>query len=124
MSTTFRPERAGEAIRMAVARALATEIQDPRLRHVTITDVEMTHDLQFARIFYTVLGDEEARREAERGFESARSFLRGRIGDEVPLRTVPDIAFHYDKSTDNAMRIEEILSSLPELQKEEEEASD
>jgi len=119
MSTTFRPERAGEAIRMSVARTLSTDIQDPRLQTATITEVEMTHDLQFARIFYTVRGDEHARGEAERGFESAKSFLRSRISDEVPLRTVPDIGFYYDKSTDNAARIEELLAGLPELQKDE-----
>jgi ribosome-binding factor A len=118
MSTTFRPERAGEAIRTTVARALTTEVQDPRLRGVTITAVDVTHDLQFARIYYTVLGDDDARRDAERGFESAQPFLRGKIGQEVPLRSVPEIGFYYDQSIDNAQRIEDILSSLPELKKD------
>lgn len=121
MSTTFRADRAGEAIRATIARALTQEIQDPRLRQVTITAVEVTHDLQFARVFYTVLGDEEARRLAQKGFESATPFLRSLVGQEVPLRSVPEIAFRYDRGVENAARIDEILSALPELREERKE---
>ena len=119
MSTTFRADRAGEAIRMAVARVLREEVSDPRLENVTITACEVARDLGFARIFYTVFGDDEARVAAEAGFESAKPFLRSRVGEEVPLRTVPELAFKYDNSTDNALRLEEIFSSLPELQSSE-----
>jgi ribosome-binding factor A len=118
MSTTFRSDRAAEAIRACVAAALTTEIQDPRLRLVTITHVEVSRDLQNAKIYYTVLGDKDAREDAERGFESAKPFLRSKIGEEVQLRLVPEITFRYDGGTDNAMTVEEILNSLPELKKE------
>jgi len=116
MSTTFRSDRAAEAIRMAVAKILREEVQDPRLGFVTITTCDVSHDLQNAKIFYTVLGDNDARLDAQAGFDSARPFLRSRIGQEVPLRTVPEVMFRYDNSTDHAMRIEELLSGLPELQ--------
>jgi len=120
MSTTFRSDRAAEAIRAAVARTVSQEIQDPRLRMVTITACEVSRDLQNAKIFYTVMGDEAARLDAQRGFESAAPFLRSRVGEEVPLRTVPEIIFRYDRSTENASRIEELLAGLPELQKKDE----
>ena len=68
MSTTFRADRAGEAIRMAVARVLREEVSDPRLESVTITACEVARDLGFARIFYTVYGDDDARAAAEAGF--------------------------------------------------------
>ncbi len=118
MSTTFRADRAGEAIRMAVARLIRQEVSDPRLEPVTITAVEVTRDLGHAKIFYTVLGDEEAREAAQGGFESAMPFLRSRVGQEVPLRTVPELAFRYDMSTDNALRLDAIFASLPELHPE------
>ena len=120
MSTTFRSDRAAEAIRAAVARTISQEVQDPRLRMVTITSCEVSRDLQNAKLFYTVMGDEEAQLDAQRGFESATPFLRSRVGEEVPLRTVPEIIFRYDRSAENASRIEELLAGLPELQKKDE----
>ena len=119
MSTTFRSDRAGEAIRMTVSKVLLQESSDPRLKPVTITGCEVSRDLQNAKVFYTVLGDDQARRAAQDAFASATPFLRSRVGEEVPLRTVPEIIFRYDNSTDNAMRIEELLSGLPELKKDE-----
>jgi ribosome-binding factor A len=115
MSTTFRPERAAEAIHEAVAKVLTTEVSDPRLQHVTIMRVEVTDDLSFARIYY-VVRDEEERYEANRAFERATPFLRSRVGQEVPLRTVPELSFRYDKGVDNAARVAQLLADLPELQ--------
>lgn len=116
MSTTFRSDRAAEAIRGTVARVLTTEVQDPRLHTVTITGCEVSRDLQHAKLFYTVLGDEETQRQAREGFERATPFLRSRVGQEVPMRTVPELLFRYDRSLENANRLEEILAGLPELQ--------
>ncbi len=118
MSTTFRSDRAAEAIRMAVSRALREEISDPSLQNVTITRVEVTHDLSFARVFYTVLGGADERSAAQLGFDRAAPFLRSKIGENVPLRTVPDIGFKFDKGVENQMRMDEIFASLPELQGE------
>jgi ribosome-binding factor A len=118
MSTTFRPERAAEAIHEAVARILQAEVSDPRLQHVTITRCEITDDLSFARIFY-IVRDEDDRERAAQGFERATPFLRSRVGQEVVLRTVPELSFRYDKGVDNTARIEELLSGLPELKKDE-----
>jgi ribosome-binding factor A len=120
MSTTFRSDRAAEAIRAAAANIIREEVHDPGLGFVTITACEVSRDLQNAKIFYTVLGGEEERLAAEAAFERAQPFLRSRIGEEIALRTVPEMLFRYDRSTDNAMRIEELLAGLPELKKDEE----
>ena len=118
MATTFRSDRAAEAIRMAVARALREDIADPTLQSATITRVEVTHDLSFARIYFTVMGDASAQREAQLGFDRALPFFRTKVGDEVPLKSVPDLGFHFDKGVENQMRMEEIFATLPELQKD------
>jgi ribosome-binding factor A len=120
MSTTFRSDRAAEAIRAAVSKALLIEVHDPRLSKVTITHVEVSRDLQNAKIYYTVLGEKEARDDAERAFQSAKPMFRSKIGEEVQLRLVPEITFRYDGGTDNAMSVEDILNSLPELKKSDE----
>lgn len=119
MSTTFRPERVGEAVHEAVARILGSEVSDPRLQHVTITRCEISHDLSYAKIFYTVSGGEEEQLDAARAFDRATPFLRSRVGQEVVLRTVPELSFRYDKGTENAMRIEELLAELPELKQDQ-----
>jgi ribosome-binding factor A len=118
MSTTFRSDRAAEVIRAAIAKAIREDVSDPRLGFVTLTACEVSHDLSFARIFYTVLGDEDARQQAQEAFDKAKPFFRSVIGEEVILRAVPELAFRYDNSTDNALRIEELLSGLPELKKD------
>ena len=118
MSTTFRPERASEAIHEAVAQILSGEVSDPRLQHVTITRCEITDDLSFARIYY-VVRDEAEREGAIQAFEKATPFIRRRVGEEVQLRVVPELSFRYDKGIDNAARVQELLSGLPELQKDE-----
>ena len=119
MSTTFRSDRAAEAIRMAVSRALREEISDPSLQNVTITRVEVTHDLSFARVFYTVLGGADERTAAQLGFDRAAPFLRSKVGENVPLRTVPDLGYKFDKGVENQMRMDEIFATLPELQGDE-----
>jgi len=118
MSTTFRSNRVAEAIRETVAKALLRRIQDPRLAGVTLTRCEVTPDLSYVKLYYTVLGDDQQREEARRGFESATPFLRTQVGHEVPLRTVPELSFRYDQGVENAMRIEELLADLPELKNE------
>ncbi|PQV64041.1 ribosome-binding factor A [Abditibacterium utsteinense] len=120
MATTFRADRAAEAIRMSISKALREDINDPTLQEVTITKVEVTHDLSYARLYFTVMGDDQivARNEALAGFTRAMPFLRSRVGEEVPLRSVPELGFKYDKGIENAMRLEEIFAELPELRKD------
>jgi ribosome-binding factor A len=118
MSTTFRSNRVAEAIRETVATALLGKIKDPRLSGVTITRCEVTPDLSYVKIYYTVLGGIEKRDAARQGFESATPFLRTQVGHDIPLRAVPELSFRYDEGIDNAIRIEELLSELPELKEE------
>jgi len=118
MATTFRADRAAEAIRMSVSKALREDVADPALQAATITRVEVTHDLSFARVYYTVLGEASERKAVQAGFDRALPFLRSRVGEEVPLRTVPELRFDFDKGVENQMRLEEIFETLPELQKD------
>ena len=82
---------------MSVSKALREDVADPALQAATITRVEVTHDLSFARIYYTVLGEVSERKAVQAGFDRALPFLRSRVGEEVPLRSVPEIRFDFDK---------------------------
>jgi ribosome-binding factor A len=107
-----RPARVGDQIRAELADLLARAVKDPGLGFVTLTQVKVTPDLQLARVFYTALGDEKARRATARALERARPFLRRQIGDRLRLRRVPELEFKYDASIEHQDRIEQILQEL------------
>src|SRR5436190_12047103 len=112
MSQGSRPDRVADQIRSELALLLTREAHDPGLGFVTITRVQMTPDLQQARIFYTALGDDKARRNTARALERAGAFLRRQIGSRLRLKRVPELEFFYDESIAGQDRIEQILNEL------------
>jgi len=91
---------------------LAREVHDPGIGFVTITRVHVTPDIQQARVFYTVLGDEKARTESGRAIERATPFLRRQIGQRLRLKRVPELKFQYDESIAGQDRIDQILDEI------------
>jgi ribosome-binding factor A len=112
MAQGSRPERVGEEIRQELARLLARDVQDPGIGFVTITRVKVSPDLQVARAFYTLIGDDKARRETERALGRATPFLRRQIGSRLRLKNVPELTFMYDKSIEQQDRIEQIIQDI------------
>jgi ribosome-binding factor A len=107
-----RPERVADQVRAEVAQLIAREVHDPGVGFVTITRVRVTPDLQLARVYYTSLGDEKARRETARALGRAAPFLRRQVGQRLRLRRVPELEFFYDESVAHQDRIEQILQEL------------
>ena len=107
-----RPDRVGEAIRDELSQLLARDVHDPGIGFITLTRVSVTPDLQLARVYYTSLGDEKARRETAKALQRAAPFLRRHLGARVRLRRVPELTFFYDESIGHADRIEQILQDL------------
>ena len=112
MSQGSRPDRVADQIRSELALLLAREVHDPGIGFVTITRVQMTPDLQQARVFYTALGDDKARRNTERAIERAGAFLRRQIGSRLRLKRVPELTFLYDESIARQDRIEQLLNDI------------
>jgi len=111
---TRRQLRVAEAIHRELSLLLMREVRDPRLADVTITAVRVTPDLLIARIFFTVLGDSEAQKEALAGLEHAAGFLRTQLSAQVRLRSAPELVFEVDKSVAYGRRIEELLDQIAE----------
>ena len=109
-----RPERVGDQIRVEITELLAREVHDPGIGFLTVTRVTLTSDLQLARIYYTTLGDDKARRESARALERASPFLRRQIGKRVRLKRVPELQFFFDGSVERQDRIERIIMDLQE----------
>src|SRR5437762_6448985 len=98
MSQGSRPDRVADQIRAELAGLLAREVHDPGIGFVTLTRVQVSGDIQQARVFYTPLGDEQARRGSARALERAAPFLRRRIGARLRLKRVPELLFVYGDS--------------------------
>jgi ribosome-binding factor A len=107
-----RTARVGDQIRVEIAELLARVVQDPGIGFVTITGVRVTPDLQQARVYYTSLGDDQARKESRRALERVTPFLRRQIGQRLRLRRVPELHFFFDESVERGDRIEQILQEL------------
>ena len=112
MSQGSRADRVAEQVRSELALLLAREVHDPGIGFVTLTRVQISPDLQLARIFYTALGDETARSNSARALDRAAPFLRRQIGSRLRLRRVPELAFLYDESIAGQDRIEQLLNEL------------
>ncbi|MDQ0299176.1 ribosome-binding factor A [Salibacterium salarium] len=115
--SNVRADRVGEQIKKELADLLAREIKDPRVQFVTVTGVDVTGDLQQAKVFVTVLGDEEDREKTLQALQKARGFIRSEIGNRVHLRKTPEISFAFDESIDYGNRIERLLKELNEEEK-------
>ena len=112
MSQGSRPERVADQIRGELASLLAREVHDPGIGFVTLTRVQVSPDLQLARVFYTALGDDPARAASRRALERAAPFLRRQIGARLRLKRAPELTFIYDDSIAGQDRIEQILNEL------------
>ena len=112
MSQGSRPDRVGDQLRAELAQLLARDVHDPGIGFVTLTRVQVSPDLQAARVYYTALGDETGRKNTARGLERAAPFLRRQIGARLRLRRVPEITFVYDESIAGQDRIEQLLNEL------------
>jgi ribosome-binding factor A len=110
MADTGRARRLAGRIKQIVATVIETQIKDPRLGMVTITDVRVTGDLHDATIFYTVFGDDAERAASAAALESAKGVLRSEVGRQTGVRFTPTLTFTPDALPDNARHIDDLLA--------------
>jgi len=104
-----RAARVGKLIQEELAGMLIRGLKDPRLEMVSITGVDISDDLQFARIFFCVYGPEARKTAALEGFKSAIGFIRRELKIRLKLRKTPEIVFEFDNSFDYGDKIERLL---------------
>jgi ribosome-binding factor A len=111
--TTYkRAERVADQIRMEVADILMRKIKDPRVRNVTVTDVELTADLRIAHVFVTTMEKDQAERDMFAGLTKASGFVRAELGRRLSLRYLPEVSFKKDVSGPRGDRIMQLLEEL------------
>jgi ribosome-binding factor A len=104
-----------------VASALKTQVKDPRLGMITITDARITGDLREATVYYTVLGDATAKTDTAAALNSAKGLLRSTVGKALGLRHSPSLAFSLDDVQDHAKQIDDLLAKAQHADQEAQE---
>ena len=107
-----RVNRVGHLIQMELSQLILMKVKDPRLGFVTVTHVEAAPDLKTARVFYSALGDEAARKSSQLALEKATGFLQKEIGTALKLRFTPKLTFCFDRSLDDGFEIDKALRNL------------
>ncbi|MBO0982439.1 30S ribosome-binding factor RbfA [Rathayibacter sp. SD072] len=109
MADPARARKLADRIKVIVAKRLERGIRDPRLGFVTITDVQVTGDLQHASVFYTVYGTDEERTDSAAALKAATGMLRTEVGKNITSRLTPSLEFILDAVPENAKHIEDLL---------------
>ena len=101
--------RIDEVMRKVIGSAIATDLQDPRIGFVTVTAVQTSPDLRSARVYVSVLGDEDEREATMAALASSHGKLQAAIAREVRIKHTPTLKFHYDESLEQAVRLTKLL---------------
>lgn len=118
MADPARARKLADRIKVIVAKRLEKGIKDPRLGFVTITDVQVTGDLQHASVFYTVYGTDEEREGSAAALKSATGMLRSEVGRNITTRLTPTLEFIADAIPENAQQIEDLLNQARQRDRE------
>ena len=107
-----RAQRVGDLIKEEISRIIQYELKDPGIGFVTLTQAKLSDDLRHARIFYSVLGDEEAKKESSLALGRACGFIQREIGRRLRLKYTPEICFLFDPSVEYGAHIETLIEKI------------
>jgi ribosome-binding factor A len=107
-----RAIRVGDVLLKELADLLMRRVRDPRVAGVTLTGIRVSNDLKHAKVYFSLIGDEQAIREVQEGLESAKGFIKREIGRRMELKYVPDIVFKHDPSLATGERMEKLFRNM------------
>jgi ribosome-binding factor A len=107
-----RAQKTAEAIREVVSMAILAELRDPRVRDVTVTYVEVSGDLRYAKVHVSVMGTQAKQDLSIRGLQNAAGFLQSKIADRVEMRYTPKLSFVLDQGVKRSIEISRILKQV------------
>jgi ribosome-binding factor A len=108
----LRRERVGDLVKREIAQIIEHELKDPGIGFVTLTGVDMSGDLRQAKVFYSVLGDQDSKEKSAAALGRARGFVQREIGRRLRLRYTPEISFCFDASVERGAHIEELIQRM------------
>ncbi|MBC7346523.1 MAG: 30S ribosome-binding factor RbfA [Clostridia bacterium] len=107
-----RVQRVAEQMKKEIADILKNEMKDPRLGFISVTEVELSPDLRYAKVYVSILGNEQEKRESLEVLARATGFVRREIGQRLSLRFTPEITFRFDPSIERGARVAELLHQV------------
>jgi ribosome-binding factor A len=107
-----RSTRVADLVQKEISDILMRSIKDPRIGFVTITRVSVSEDCRVAKIYFSIMGTDEERKETLSGLESAKGFIRKELGSRIRLRYTPELIFLFDPSIEYAIHIEEVIQQI------------
>jgi ribosome-binding factor A len=110
--STRRVQKVAEAIREVVSMSILTELQDPRVRDVTVTGVEAAGDFRSAKVMVSVMGDEKRQSLTLRGLQNSAGFLQSKIAERIDLRYTPRLTFILDQGVKRSIAVAQILREV------------
>lgn len=117
--------RISEEVRKVVSETIGNGLKDPRINSMTtVTKVEVTRDLRYARIYISVLGDEREKKETIAGLENAKGFLRREISSKIDLRYAPEPMFLLDESIEKGIYMSKLIEEVNKNSKIQEDSID
>lgn len=111
MKMSIKIDRIASQMAKEISYILATEVKDNDIRFVTVTDVKVTNDLSFAKVYVTVLKDDK-REETLKALKNASGFIRKTLADRLEIRHIPELEFVYDESIEYGKKIENIIENI------------
>ncbi len=124
MPHSYRREKLGELIAIELSDLLRTRVKDPRVGFASVTHVEVSNDLRYAKIFVSVMGSEDEQRETMQGLKKATGFLRHELATRIVLRYMPEIIFKLDTSIEEGTRILALINQLEHEESAQTEGKD
>jgi len=110
---SIKIERIGSNLVKEISYILANEVKDNDIKFVTVTDVKVTNDLSYAKVYFTVL-DDEKRKTTLDALNSAKGFIRKELTNRVDIRHIPELEFVFDESIEYGKKIEDIIEKIHE----------
>ena len=107
-----RTERAADIIREEIAQIVGYELEDPRLSSVTVTDVRLSHDKRDARVYVTIVGDEDDHKTALAALKHAAPYVRKQLGLVLNLPRTPELHFVRDRVEEEGERVDQLLQEI------------
>jgi ribosome-binding factor A len=114
-----RAERVGDQILKGIAELLASKVQDPRVKGVTLTGIDLSKDLRSARVYFSLIGEADDIKRAISGLDSAKGFIKRGVGKRVKLKYIPEIRFEHDPTLETGNRMEMLLRKIKSQDSEE-----
>ena len=108
----LRAEKVQELIKQEISMMLISDIKDPRVKNVTVTGVEATNDLSYAKIYVSIYGTKEEQENAWTGLNKALGFIRSEISKRIRLRVAPTLSLVKDTSSEYSSHIQELLNKI------------